>query len=148
MIALGSDHAGYPLKEEIIKYLNNKGIEYKDFGSCDTKSVDYPIYGLAVAEAVRDGMYEKGIIVCGTGIGISIVANKVPGIRAAVCSDCYMAKMSREHNDTNILALGQRVLGVGLALDILDTWLNTAFEGGRHIARIEMINNIERKYSK
>ncbi|MFA6309659.1 MAG: ribose 5-phosphate isomerase B, partial [Clostridia bacterium] len=127
MIALGSDHAGYPLKEEIIKYLNNKGIEYKDLGSCDTNSVDYPIYGLAVAEAVKDGICEKGIIVCGTGIGISIVANKVPGIRAAVCSDCYMAKMSREHNDTNILALGQRVLGVGLALDILDTWLNTAF---------------------
>jgi len=148
MIAIGSDHAGYPLKVEIIKYLKRKELEFKDYGSCNTDRVDYPIYGLAVAEAVKDGICDKGIIICGTGIGISIVASKVPGIRAAVCADCYMAKMSRKHNDTNILALGQRVLGPGLAVEIVDTWLNTDFSGGRHIARLNMISDIEKKYSK
>lgn len=149
MIAIGSDHGGYDLKLEIIKYLSSKGLEYKDFGSCDGKtSVDYPDYGKAVAEAVSNGEYQKGIIICGTGLGISITANKVPGIRAALCTDSYMAKMSREHNDANILALGGRVVGPGLALDIVETWLNTPFAGGRHKTRVDKISEVEGKYLK
>jgi len=149
MIAIGSDHAGYSLKVEIVKYLKENGYEVKDFGTHDgDKSVDYPDYGLAVAEAVKNGECEKGIIVCGTGIGISISANKVSGIRAAVCTDSYMAKMSREHNDANVLALGSRVVGVGLALDIVETWLKTEFLGGRHKTRVDKISEIEKKHSK
>ncbi len=148
MIAIGSDHAGYSLKIEILKYLDENGYKYKDLGTCDTKSVDYPDFGLAVAEAVRNGECERGIIICGTGIGISISANKVPGIRAALCTDSYMAKMSRQHNDANVLALGERVLGPGVATDIVDTWLKTEFLGGRHKNRIDKISDIERKYIK
>lgn len=149
MIAIGSDHGGYDLKMEIIKYLTTQGLQYKDFGSCDaTSSVDYPDYGKTVAEAVSSGECEKGIIICGTGIGISISANKVPGIRAALCTDCYMARMSREHNDANILALGARVVGPGLAQDIVETWLKTPFTGGRHKTRVDKISEIEGKYLK
>ncbi|HHW47030.1 MAG TPA: ribose 5-phosphate isomerase B [Clostridiaceae bacterium] len=149
MIAIGSDHAGYDLKEEIKKYLQEKGYEVKDFGtSSGGCSVDYPDFGLAVAEAVRSGECEKGIIVCGTGIGISISANKVPGIRAALCTDSFMAKMSREHNDANVLALGARVVGPGLALDIVETWLNSEFVGGRHKTRVDKISQIEEKFLK
>ncbi len=149
MIAIGSDHGGYDLKTEITKYLSSRGLEYKDFGSCDTRtSVDYPDFGKSVAEAVAGGECEKGIIICGTGIGISITANKVPGIRAALCTDCYMARMSREHNDANILALGARVIGPGLALDIVETWLNTSFTGGRHKIRVDKISAVEAKYLK
>lgn len=149
MIAIASDHGGYDLKTEIINYLTSKGLEFKDFGSCDGKcSVDYPDYGKTVAEAVSSGEFEKGIIVCGTGIGISITANKVPGIRAALCTDSYMAKMSREHNDANILALGGRVVGVGLALDIVETWLDTSFSGGRHKTRVDKISAVEEKYMR
>lgn len=148
MLAIGSDHGGYELKTEILKYLKEKGFEVKDFGTCDCNSVDYADYGLAVAKAVKSAECEKGIIICGTGLGISISANKVPGIRAALCTDGYMAKMSREHNDANILALGARVVGVGLALDIIDIWLNTEFAGGRHKTRIDKIAQIEREYSK
>jgi ribose 5-phosphate isomerase B len=148
MIAIGNDHGGYDLKVEILKHLDEKGIEYKDFGTCDCNtSVDYPDYGLAVAEAVKSGECDKGIIICGTGIGISIAANKVPGIRAALCTDSYMARMSREHNNANILALGERVLGKGSAVEILDAWLSAEFLGGRHKTRIDKIAGIERKYN-
>lgn len=148
MLAIGSDHAGYELKTEVIKYLTKNEIPFKDFGTCDTTtSVDYPDFGLAVAEAVSGGEFEKGVIICGTGIGISISANKVPGIRAALCTDSYMARMSREHNDANILALGDRVIGKGLAIEILDAWLKTPFQGGRHKTRVDKITAIEKKYT-
>ncbi|HHW30894.1 MAG TPA: ribose 5-phosphate isomerase B [Clostridiaceae bacterium] len=149
MIAIGSDHAGYRLKTEIIKYLKENNYEVKDFGTNDDCcSVDYPDFGEMVAKAVSSGECEKGIIICGTGIGISITANKVPGIRAALCTDTYMAKMSREHNDANILALGERVIGVGVALDIVEAWLKTEFQGGRHQRRIDKMTAIDRKYSR
>ncbi len=148
MIAIGSDHAGYGLKTEIIDYLKAKGYQLKDLGTYNDSSVDYPDFGVAVAETVISGECEKGIIICGTGLGISISANKVPGIRAALCTDSYMARMSREHNDANILALGARVVGSGLAMDIIDTWLNSEFLEGKHKARIDKISEIETKYSK
>lgn len=146
MIAIGSDHAGYLLKADIIKFLNDKGLEVKDFGTNGPESVDYPDFGQAVAEAVASNECDRGIIICGTGIGISISANKVPGIRAALCTDSYMAKMSRQHNDANILAIGERVVGPGVALDIIETWLDTEFLGGRHQNRVSKISNIEKKY--
>lgn len=146
MIGIGSDHAGYRIKGEIIEHLEKQGFKVKDYGTCGTGSVDYPDYGLAVAEAVAKGECDKGVIICGTGIGISISANKVPGIRAALCTDSYMAKMSREHNNANVLALGARVLGIGLALDIVEIWLKTDFIGGRHKIRVDKISGIEKKY--
>lgn len=140
MIALGSDHGGYTLKKEIIAHLESKHIEYKDFGCEGTESCDYPEYGRAVAEAVARGEYEKGILICGTGIGISIAANKVKGIRCALCSDCFSAEATRQHNDANILAMGGRVVGPGLAIKIVDTFLNTPFsEDERHVRRIKKI---------
>lgn len=140
MIALGSDQAGYLLKQEIIKYLEEKGLEYKDYGSYNEDSVDYPIYGKSVARAIVNGECDKGILICGTGIGISIAANKVKGIRAALCSDCFSAEATRLHNDANILAMGARVLGPGLAVKIVDTFLNTEFSGAeRHQRRIDML---------
>lgn len=149
MIAIGSDHAGYELKTEVVKYLQENGYDVKDFGTNDgCCSVDYPDFGLAVAEAVVSGSCEKGILICGTGLGISISANKVPGIRAALCTDSYTAKMSREHNDANVLAFGARVVGVGLALDIVENWLKTEFLGGRHGKRVDKITGIEEKYLK
>ena len=147
-IAVGSDHGGFLLKDEIMKHLKQKGIDFVDFGCFTTESVDYPDIGQAVGEAVARGEYDKGIICCGTGIGISISANKVPGIRAALCGDCFSAKASREHNDANILALGERVIGVELARMIVDIWLGTEFQGGRHGRRVEKIGNIEKKYNK
>jgi len=148
MIAIASDHAGFELKSEIIKHLNDEGILYEDLGTCNcTTSVDYNDFGELVAEAVSKGTHDHGIIICGTGIGISISANKVPGIRAALCTNSYMAKMSREHNDANVLALGGRVTGVGLALDIVDTWLKTSFLGGRHQRRVDKFTAIENKHS-
>lgn len=142
MIALGCDHGGYALKKEVIGYLEKNGIEYKDFGCYDEKSVDYPEYAKKVAHAVADGQCEKGILICGTGIGISIAANKVKGVRAALCTDCFMAEMTRLHNDANILAMGGRVVGAGLALKIVDTFLNTPFsEDERHIRRINQIED-------
>jgi len=142
-IALGSDHGGYQLKETVKEWLLEKGYEVEDKGTYDEQSCDYPDYGKAVALEVAGGKAEKGIIVCGTGIGISISANKVKGIRAAVCGDTFSARMCRLHNDANILSLGQRVTGSGLALDIVEIWLNTDFEGGRHINRIEKMMRIE-----
>jgi ribose 5-phosphate isomerase B len=140
MIALGSDQAGYELKQEIIKYLEEKGLAYKDYGSYSTDSVDYPVYGKKVAHAVADGECEKGILICGTGIGISIAANKVKGVRAALCSDCFSAEATRLHNDANIVAFGARVVGPGLAVKIVDTFLNTEFSGvERHKRRIDML---------
>ena len=133
MIALGSDHGGFELKQEIRKYLDEKGLAYTDFGSDSTESVDYPVYARKVVRAIKSGECDKGILICGTGIGISIAANRFKGIRAALCTDCFMAEATRQHNDANILALGGRVVGPGLAVKIVDTFLNTPFsEGERH----------------
>lgn len=140
MIAIGCDHGGYELKKEIEAYLDSRGLEYRDYGCDSTDSVDYPIYARKVAHAIVDGECEKGILICGTGIGISIAANKVKGIRAAVCGDCFSAEATRLHNDANIVALGARVTGPGLAVRIVDTFLHTEFSGvDRHIRRVEMI---------
>ena len=140
MIAIGSDHGGWELKQEIMAHLKERGLAYWDFGTYTSDSCDYPVYGKAVAQAVASGEYEVGILICGTGIGISITANKVPGIRAALCGDCFSAEATRAHNDANILALGGRVTGAGLALKIVDTFLDTPFSGDeRHVRRISMI---------
>ena len=140
MIALGCDHGGYELKQEIISHLESKGIPYRDYGSFSPEPADYPEYAHIVAHAVVNGECEKGILICGTGIGISIAANKVKGIRAAVCTDCFTAEATRRHNDANILALGGRVVGPGLALKIVDTFLDTPFSGEeRHSRRISKI---------
>lgn len=143
-IGLGSDHGGYNLKEEIKKHLVSKGIEVVDFGTENgVDSVDYPIYGEKVAKAVISKDVDYGILCCGTGIGISLAANKVKGIRCAVVSDTFSAKMSKAHNNANMLSLGERVIGKGLALEIVDAWLNTEFEGERHLRRVNMLNDIE-----
>lgn len=140
MIAIGSDHGGYVLKQEILAYLDSQGIEYRDFGCYNENAVDYPDIARPVAQGVADGTYEKGILICGTGIGISIAANKVKGIRAALCHDCFSAQATREHNDANILAMGGRVAGPGLAVMIVDTFLHTPFSGDeRHMRRIAKI---------
>ena len=140
MIALGCDHGGYELMQEVIKHLEERGLEYKNFGCYSTESVDYPVYGLAAAKAVASGECDKGIIICGTGIGISISANKIKGIRAALCHDCFSAQATREHNDANMLAMGARVIGPGLALKIVDIFLDTPFSNDeRHVRRIGMI---------
>ena len=140
MIGIGSDHGGFALKEAIKKHLEERGLEYKAFGTYSDASCDYPVYGRAVAKAVAAGECQLGILICGTGIGISITANKVPGVRAALCSDCFSAEATRQHNNANILALGARVLGEGLALKIVDTFLDTPFSNDeRHIRRISMI---------
>ena len=140
MIALGSDHGGYGLKQEIIGYLEEKGIEYKDYGCYDESPCDYPVFGKKAAQAVVSGECEKGILICGTGIGISIAANKIKGVRAALCHDVFSAKATREHNDANMLAMGARVVGPGLALMIVDTFLNTDFSNAdRHQKRIDML---------
>ena len=143
MIAFGCDHAGIALKETIFQYLEKNGYEYKDFGCFDTNSVDYPVYAKKVAHAVASGECEKGILVCGTGIGISIAANKVKGIRAALCHDVYSAKMTKQHNNANIICMGGRVIGRELAFMIVDTWLSEEFLGGRHLKRIEKIHKLE-----
>lgn len=140
MIAIGSDHGGFELKKAVMAHLEKRGLEYKDFGTYTKDSCDYPEYGRAVALAVASGEFERGIVICGTGIGISIAANKIPGIRAALCGDCFSAQATREHNDANILAMGARVVGEGLALKIVDTFLDTPFSNDeRHIRRISLI---------
>ena len=140
MIALGCDHGGFELKQEVIQYLKANQIEYKDYGCYDTASVDYPVYARKLAKAILDGETEKGILICGTGIGISIAANRIKGIRAALCSDCFSAQATREHNDANILCMGGRVVGAGLAIKIVDTFLHTEFSNDeRHIRRIDLI---------
>jgi ribose 5-phosphate isomerase B len=140
MIAIACDHGGYELKQEILQYLEKQQIPYQDFGCDSTEAVDYPIYARKVTTAIKSGQCDKGILICGTGIGISIAANKVPGIRAALCSDCFSAEATRLHNDANILALGGRVVGPGLAVKIVDTFLHTEFSGEeRHQRRIDLI---------
>ena len=142
MIAIGSDHGGFALKQAIMKRLKERGEEFFDFGTYTEDSCDYPDYGKAVAEAVAAGKYEFGILICGTGIGISITANKVHGIRAALCGDCFSAEATRLHNDANILALGARVVGEGLACKIVDTFLDTPFSNDeRHLRRIHKIES-------
>lgn len=144
-IAIGSDHAGFELKRDLCDFIKGLGHEISDLGTNSTCSVDYPDYAEAVANSVSQGIYDRGILICGTGIGMSIVANKFKNIRAALCNDIYTAKMSRLHNDANILCMGSRVIGKGLAMEIVKTWLETDFEGDRHAKRIEKINFIERK---
>jgi len=143
MIALASDHVGLELKTEVMKYLDEKGLSYKDYGTYDPQRVNYPEYALAAATAVSTGKAEKGMLFCGSGIGISIAANKVRGIRCVVCSEPYSAALSRQHNDTNMLALGSRVVGRDLALMIINQWLSNEYEGGRHAVRVEQIAKIE-----
>ncbi len=144
-VAIGSDHAGFDYKEIVKKHLEEKGFEVIDKGTYSKESVDYPIFGEAVAQAVASGEADRGIVICGTGIGISISANKVKGIRAALCTNEYMARMARKHNDANILAFGARVLGIDVALGIVDVFFETEFEGGRHERRVNEIKNIEEK---
>lgn len=142
-IGLGSDHGGYELKEKIKEHLNSLGIETVDYGVDSTQSVDYPDYGKKTAEGVLKGECERAIVCCGTGIGISIAANKVKGIRCALCGDTYSARMAMEHNNSNMLSIGARVIGIDLAMEIVDAWLNAKFEGGRHERRVSKIMEIE-----
>lgn len=142
MIAIGSDHGGFELKEKLMEHLSERGLEYKDFGTYSSASCDYPVYAKTVANAVASGECDRGIIICGTGIGVSITANKVHGIRAALCGDCFSAEATRQHNDANVLCMGARVVGEGLALKIADTFLDTPFSNDeRHIRRISMIED-------
>lgn len=147
-IAIACDHGGLNLKNAVKKYLEDNGYEVCDFGTDSTESCDYPDYALPAAEAVASGKCERGIVICSTGIGVSIVANKVPGVRCAHCHDSYCAEFTRLHNNANMLALGEKVVGVGYALKIVDTFLKTEFEGGRHQRRVDKITEIEKKYSK
>lgn len=143
-VAIGSDHGGFNLKAEIIGYLKEKQIDYHDFGTYSLDSVDYPDFARAVAVAVVNGDCDRGILCCGTGIGVCITANKVAGIRAALCHDTFSARMASKHNNANIITLGERVIGPGLARDIVEAWLNSEFAGGRHARRIEKIAVIEK----
>jgi ribose 5-phosphate isomerase B len=147
-IAIGADHGGYHLKEEIKELLVKLGHEVEDLGCSCTDSVDYPDYALPVAERVAAGEFDRGILVCGTGIGMSIAANKIKGVRCALVHDLFSAKATREHNDSNVLAMGARVIGPGLALEIVETWLKTEYTGGRHENRLAKIKAIEEKYCK
>ena len=143
MIAIGSDHGGYALKQKVIGYLEKKGIAYEDMGCHSEDSCDYPVFGHAVAKAVAEGKCDRGIVICTTGIGISISANKVPGIRCALCADSLSAKMTRLHNDANVLAMGAGIVGENLALEIVDVFLNTPFSGEeRHLKRVQLIEKI------
>ena len=144
-VALGADHAGFELKEALKAWLIDQGGEVVDLGAHSPEPVDYPDYAEAVALAVADGKAERGVLVCGTGIGMAIAANKVPGVRAALCGDLYAARMSREHNDANVLCLGGRLTGREMAIDILRMWLATAFAGGRHERRVGKIAGVERR---
>ncbi|MFN3396264.1 MAG: ribose 5-phosphate isomerase B [Thermodesulfovibrionales bacterium] len=144
-IAIGSDHAGFDLKSEIISLLKEMGIECLDFGTDGPQSVDYPDFGEKVSMAVSKGEVDRGILICGTGIGMSIVANKFPNIRASLCNDLFTAKMSRLHNDANILVIGGRIVGKDLAKEIVRVWFSTDFEGGRHLIRLEKIKKIEER---
>ncbi|WP_457624871.1 ribose 5-phosphate isomerase B [Persephonella sp.] len=143
-IAVGSDHAGFDYKETVKEYLKKKGHEVIDKGTYSRESVDYPVFGEAVGKAVASGEADFGIVICGTGIGISISANKVPGVRAALCTNEYMARMARKHNNANVLAFGARVLGIDVALGIVDQFFSSEFEGGRHERRVNLISEIEK----
>lgn len=142
-IAIGNDHAAYEFKLEILKYLDELGVAYEDFGTHSNERADYPVFAEIVAKKVAAGEFERGMLFCGTGIGISISANKVKGIRAAVCTEPFSAKMSRMHNNANILCMGSRVVGLDLAKMIVDEWLQAEFEGGRHAKRVDLIGKIE-----
>ena len=143
-LAIGCDHGGWELKEEIVKFIKNiKNMEIIDYGTMSKNSVDYPDFGEKVAKAVSAGTVDRGILICGTGIGMSIVANRYPNVRAALCHDHFTAQMSRLHNDANVLAMGERVIGKGVALEMVKTWLETEFEGGRHQMRLDKIRKIE-----
>ncbi|MEG2677041.1 MAG: ribose 5-phosphate isomerase B [Oscillospiraceae bacterium] len=145
MIAIGSDHGGFELKQEIMKHLSETGVDFKDYGTYDTKSCDYPDYAEKVCSAVVGSEAKYGILICGTGIGISIAANKINGIRAALCSDCFSAKYTRRHNDANVICFGGRTIGAGLACELVDVFLANEFEGGRHQTRIDKIAALETK---
>lgn len=146
MIVIGSDHGGLNLKSALKSYLSRRGVELQDAGTDSDASVDYPDFGEKVAEMVSSGAAESGILICGTGIGMSIAANKVPGIRAALVTDVFMARMAKEHNDANVLVLGGRVLDEQKACDLVGTWLDATFEGGRHQGRLDKIASLEAKY--
>lgn len=148
MIVIGSDHGGLNLKAALKSYLTRREIQVCDAGTDNDVSVDYPTFGLKVAETVASGSIERGILICGTGIGMSIAANKIPGIRAALVTDAFMARMAKEHNNANILVLGGRVLDEQKACDLVGAWLDASFEGGRHQGRLDMISEIEKKYCK
>ncbi len=143
-IVIGCDHGGLELKNEIIKHLNKRGIETTDVGTYTTESCNYPEYASSLCKRIQSGEFERGILICGTGIGMSMAANKHKGIRAACCSDTFSARMTRMHNDANILCLGGRVVGVGLALDMIDLFVDTEFEGARHTTRVAMLSEIEK----
>lgn len=145
MIALACDHTALAMKREIIGLLDEMKLEYKDFGTFEECSCDYPVYGYKAAKAVASGECDRGIVICGTGVGISLAANKVKGIRACVCSEPYTAKLSRMHNNSNVLAFGARVIGVEMAKMITDEWLNAEYEGGRHQRRVDMVMEIENR---
>lgn len=147
-IAIAADHGGLDLKNKIKEYLQANGYEVTDFGTDSFESCDYPDFALPAAEAVASGKCEKGIIICSTGIGVSMVANKVPGVRCAHCHDTYCAEFTRRHNDANVLAMGEKVVGAGYALEIVDIFLKTGFEGGRHQRRVDKITAVEKKYCK
>jgi ribose 5-phosphate isomerase B len=147
-IAIGCDHAGLELKNEIIKVLSGLGIDCIDYGTNTPESVDYPDFGEKVSGAVSSGEIERGILICGTGIGMSIVANKFPGIRASLCNDLFTAQMSRRHNDANVLVIGGRIVGKDLAKEIVKTWVNTTFDGSRHVNRLKKITLIEDRLRK
>lgn len=140
-IAIGSDHGGYEYKEQIVSHLKEKGYECVDVGTYSTDSCDYPVIARTVTTKIIAGEADRGILICGTGIGMSIVANKVKGIRAALCGDTFSARASRAHNNSNVLCLGERVIGINLAMDIVDIWLESKFEGGRHQRRVDMMEN-------
>lgn len=142
-VVIGSDHGGFRLKQEIKKLLEEMNVEFEDVGCHDPSSVDYPDYAIPVAEKVAKGEFERGIVICGTGIGVSISANKVKGIRCALVHDVFSAKATRQHNDSNVLAMGERVIGPGLACEIVRTWLETDYEGGRHDNRLKKISEYE-----
>lgn len=144
-IGVGNDHSAVDMKKEVVEYLESLGHEVVNFGTDTYESCNYPVYGEKVAVAVRDGEVDCGICICGTGVGISLAANKVEGIRAVVCSEPYSAKLSKEHNNTNILAFGARVIGIELAKMIIDAWLGAEFQGGRHATRVGMIMDIEKR---
>ena len=144
LIAIASDHGGFSLKVDIVSFLNELGYEVNDMGPKNQNSVDYPDYGIRIAQTVTKNTDSRGIVICGTGIGMSIVVNRFPGIRGTLCSDLYTAKLCREHNDSNILIMGGRVVGHGLAKEIARVWLNTRFEGGRHLKRLDKITQLDK----
>lgn len=147
-VALACDHGGFRLKEHIAGFFREYGVEYNDFGTFSEDPVDYPDIALKVAEAVQNGDFERGVICCGTGIGVAITANKVPGVRASQCHDTFSARAAREHNNANVLTMGERVIGFGLARDIVKVWLEAEFQGGRHASRVDKISLIEQKFNR